>query len=317
MQTRAPGFGATAALALVLVIVPDAALGAAQTSSVPAPAVRGHRFACADHTQGKIFIIAADGAVEWEYPAPDCDDIWVLPSGNVLCNVGHSVREVARDGRVVFEYPSTSEIYACQRLPGGRTFVGECNTGRLLEIEPSGRIAWELRLLPEGKSGGHLFIRGARRVAGGRYLVAHYAEEVVREYESDGRIVRSFPAPGGPHSVVRLRNGHTVISLGDLKGGGGVVEVDRAGRTVWEVRGDELAGVSLKFVAGIQRLANGNTVLCNWLGHGQLGKAPHLIEVTRDKRVVWTYADHRTLRTAAGVQLLDQKGDAVRGGIMR
>ena len=28
----------------------------------------GHRFACADYTQGKVFIVAADGKVEWEHP---------------------------------------------------------------------------------------------------------------------------------------------------------------------------------------------------------------------------------------------------------
>ena len=47
----------------------------------------------------------------------------------------------------------------------------------------------------------------------------------------------------------------------------------------------------------VQRLPNGNTVMSNWLGHGQFGKAPHLIEVTRDKRVVWTFADHAAMKT--------------------
>ena len=54
--------------------------------------------------------------------------------------------------------------------------------------------------------------------------------------------------------------------------------------TVWQVQGDELPGISLKFIAGIQRLPNGNTVICNWLGHGQFGKAPHLVEITPGKQ---------------------------------
>jgi hypothetical protein len=80
--------------------------------------------------------------------------------------------------------------------------------------------------------------------------------------------------------------------------------VDPAGKTVWEVKDDELPGVSLKFLAGFQRLPNGNTVLCNWLGHGQFGQAPHLVEVTPDKRVVWTFADHKTLRTASHIGVI-------------
>ena len=86
-------------------------------------------------------------------------------------------------------------------------------------------------------------------------------------------------------------------------------EVDKAGKTVWQVQGGDLPGISLKFMAGFQRLPNGNTVMANWLGHGQFGKAPHLIEITPDKRVVWTFADHQTMRTISSVQLLDVKGD--------
>lgn len=277
---------------------------------------KGHAFACTDYTQGKVFIVSADDKAEWEYPAESCNDLWVLPNGNLLFNTGHGVREVTRDRKIVFDYQSKSEIYACQRLTNGNTFVGECNAGRLLEIEPSGRIAKELKLLPEGKDGGHLYMRNARRLDNGHYLVAHYGEQVVREYDADGNVVRSIPAPGGPHSVVRLPNGNTLISCADQKARAGAIEVDPAGKVVWEVWGDELPGISLKFIAGIQRLPNGNTVLCNWLGHGQLGKAPHLIEVMPQKQVVWTFADHQMMRTISNVQLLDVKGDALRGEVL-
>jgi len=95
-----------------------------------------------------------------------------------------------------------------------------------------------------------------------------------------------------------------------------VFEVTPDGRTVWEVRGEELPGISLKFMAGLQRLPNGNTVMSNWLGHGQFGKAPHLIEVTRDKRVVWTFADHQTMKTISSVEILDVPGDPIAGTVL-
>ena len=69
-------------------------------------------------------------------------------------------------------------------------------------------------------------------------------------------------------------------------------------------------------VPGPQRLPNGNTVLSNWLGHGRLGKGPHLIEVTPDKKVVWTFADHKTMKSISSLQLLDVPGDATRGDIL-
>ena len=94
-----------------------------------------------------------------------------------------------------------------------------------------------------------------------------------------------------------------------------VFEVDKTGKTVWQVASDELPGISLKFMTGLQRLPNGNTVMTNWLGHGQFGKAPHVIEVTPDKKVVWTFADHKTMKTISSIQLLDIPGDVTKGEI--
>lgn len=313
--------GLAATILTMLAALAPAAASMAADSAVPAAASTAkpvqHRFACTDYSGRKVFIVSADGKVEWEYATGQCNDLWVLPNGNLLFNTGHGVTEVTRQKEVVFSYESPSEIYACQRLPDGNTFIGQCNAGRLLEVNPAGKIVKEIRLLPEGKDGGHPYMRNARRLANGHYLVTHYAEEAVKEYDAEGKIVRTIPAAGGPHSAVRLSNGNTLISCGDRgKGGSRVFEVDPAGKTVWEVAKNDLPGIELKFMAGIQRLPNGNTVMCNWLGHGQFGKAPHLIEVTPDKKVVWTFADHKTMKTISSVQLLDVPGDAIAGQIL-
>lgn len=276
----------------------------------------GHPFACADYTQGKVFLVDAQGRVEWEHSAPSCDEVWALKNGNLLFTTGHGVKEVTRGRAVVFQYESKSEIYACQRLANGETFIAECNAGRLLEVAPSGVVTHAVRLLAEGRDGGHLYMRNARRLADGRYLVAHYADQVVREYDHEGRVLLSLPAAGGPHSVVRLPDGHTLVACGDLvPDGARVFEADAQGKTVWEVRSHDLRGVHLVLMTGLQRLPNGNTVLSNWQGHGQFGSGPHLVEVTPDKRVVWTYNDHEHMKTIASVQVLDAPGDPAAGEV--
>lgn len=290
-------------LLLLLAILPAGSV-LAETSAATPPI---HAFACTDYTQGKVFIVSKEGKVEWEYPAPSCNDLSVLPNGNLLFNTGHGVQEVTRAKKLVFDYQSKSEIYACQRLADGNTFVGECNSGRLLVLNPKGVVVREVRLLPEGKDGGHAYIRNARLLPNGHFLVAHYGEQIVREYDAKGKVLREIPAKGGPHSVIRLPNGNTVISCGDMTGSAGVIEVDPKDKTVWEVRGDDIPGHSLKFVAGIQRLPNGNTLICNWLGHGQFGKSPHIVEITLDKKPVWSFADHQTMRTVSHVVLLDKR----------
>lgn len=275
-----------------------------------------HRIACADYVAGKVRILSPDGKIEWEQAVPRCNDLWVLANGNVLVSTGHGAKEITTAGEIVFSYESKSEIYACQRLADGNTFVAECNAGRLLEIRPDGSFAKEIRLLPEGKDGGHLYIRNARQLASGHYLVTHYGEQVVREYDPSGKTVREIPAEGGPHSAIRLPDGNTLIACGDRTKAARVFEVDPAGKTVWEIGPNDLPGVPLKFMGGLHRLPNGNTLLSNWVGHGQFGTAPHLIEVTRDKNVVWTFADHDRFRTIATVQLLDIPGDPANGEVM-
>jgi hypothetical protein len=279
-------------------------------------ALKKHSFACTDYTQGRVCIISAEGKLVWEYPARDCNDLWVLPNGNLLFNTGNGVTEVTRNKEVVFSYSSEHEIYACQRLPNGNTFIGECNSGFLLEVAPDGNIVKKIKLLPDGADGGHAFMRNARKLANGAYLVAHYGLDKVCEYDSLGNKVREISVTGGPHSVIRLPDGNTLISCSDHNGDPRVVEVDLSGEIIWQLTKNELPGIGLKFMAGMEVLPDGNLVLTNWLGHNQFGKSAHAFEITRDKKVVWVYNDHSILKTMSNIQLLDKKGRPLKGKVM-
>lgn len=264
-----------------------------------------HSFVCTDYTQGKVFIVSEEGRSIWAYPAKHCNDVWMLPNGNILFNTGKGVKEVTRDKQVVFQYESKSDIYACQRLPNGHTFIGESNSGKLLEVAPDGQIVKQISLLPDTVDAGYAFMRNARRLSNGNYLVSHYGLDKVCEYNKKGRLVMEIPVTGGPHSVVRLPGGNTLVACSDHNGDPRVVEFDKKGRVVWQVLKNELPGIELKFMTGLQRLSNGNTVMTNWLGHNQFGSSPHAIEVTRDKKVVWTYNDSSFIQTMSSIQLLD------------
>ena len=264
-----------------------------------------HTFLCADYTQGIVCIISDEGKIVWQYPAERCNDVWALPNGNILFNTGNGVKEVTREKNVVFSYESKSEIYACQRLSNGNTFIGECNAGRLLEVSPEGKIVKEIKLLPDSVDGGHSYMRNARKLENGNYLVAHYGLDKVCEYDSLGKLVKEIPITGGPHSVIRLPNGNTLIACSDHNGDPRIVEVDKKGGIVWQLSKNELPGIELKFMTGMQYLPNGNLLLTNWLGHNQFGKAPHAFEITHDKKVVWVFNDHTLLRTMSSIQLLD------------
>jgi hypothetical protein len=89
---------------LSIVLADCPALGAGQETAPPVQQGKGHHFACTDYTQGKVFIVSPEGVAEWEYPAPHCNDLWVLPNGNLLFNTGHGVKEVTRDKEVVWTF---------------------------------------------------------------------------------------------------------------------------------------------------------------------------------------------------------------------
>ena len=275
-----------------------------------------HAFACTDYTGGNVYIISENGKIEWQYPATNCNDIWVLPNGNLLFNTGNGVKEVTRKKEVIFSYESKSEIYACQRLPNGNTFIGECNSGSLLEVSPKGKIVKQIKLLPDSVDGGHSFMRNARKLQNGNYLVAHYGLDKVSEYDSTGNSIMEIPVKGGPHSVIRLPNSNTLIACSDHNGEPRVIEVDKSGNIIWQLSKYELPGIELKFMTGMQCLPNGNLVLTNWLGHNQFGKAPHAFEITRDKKIVWIYNDDSVLKTMSSIQLLDVPGNAINGEIL-
>ena len=73
---------------------------------------------------------------------------------------------------------------------------------------------------------------------------------------------------------------------------------------------DDLPGRPLRFLGGFHRLADGTTVLSNWLGHGHLRDAPLVLAITPDKKIAWTYENHDALRTASSVVVLDASARA-------
>ena len=269
----------------------------------------GHEFVCGDYVQNKIMVIGRDGQVKWEYPAPLVCDLWVLDNGNFLFTAGHGVVEVNREKKVVFKYETTSEVFSCQRLPDGNTLVAETTAGRLVIVDPAGKVVKVVPLLQAGEKGDHGYVANVRQLANGHFMAAIYQGQLVREYDDDGKVVMQASAPSGGRVAVRLANGHTLIGTADCTDEPRLFEVDAAGKVTWEFSNADLPGKQLRHICGIHRLPNGNTVLCNYLGHGQFGKAPQLIEITPDKKVVWTYGNHKVVRAVTCVQMLEAAGE--------
>lgn len=287
-----------------------------------------HRFVAA--VQGRLILLDKDGKVEWELKNNFVShDMQVLDNGNILyIRSPATVAEVNKEGKTVWEhtskpvgsYKGAVEVHACQRLDDGNTMIAETGNKRIIEIDKDGKEVFALGLVVD-KPDSHHDTRLARKLDNGHYLVCHERDGIVREYDRTGKVVWSYQldlagreaTPGheghgtAVYSALRLPNGNTIIGAGN---GNRVIEVDKDGKIVWKIEHDELKDIKLFWVTSLQVLPNGNVVINNT----HAGKDnPQIIEVTRDKKVVWTFNQFAlTGNDLCTVQLLDVKGKVIR-----
>ncbi|MDP6524294.1 MAG: hypothetical protein QGH15_08725 [Kiritimatiellia bacterium] len=272
----------------------------------------GHPFVICDIHRQEILKVNASGKVTWRYPAPRAHDLWALKGGNILFSGPVTgVVEVTPDKREVWNFraPKGEHVYACQPLPGGDVMVGiEGKPSRIIEVGRGGEIKKTITLQTKGS------IRLSRKTHTGTYLIAERHGESIHEYDSTGKMIRRIASKGKVFMAARLKNGNTLIGTGT---GHELVEVDPNDKIVWQVKENDLPGIPIRDAAGFQRLPNGNTVLCNWGGHGHVGKQTQIIEITPKKEVVWKVFRNETFSTPLHVQLLDIPGDPAKGELVR
>lgn len=275
-----------------------------------------HPLLICDSGNNRVCVLSAAGKIEWEYPAMHPQDCWRLSNGNYLFCYRDGALELTPAKDKVWEYkaPAKTEVHSCQPLSDGRVLLMECGTSRILEVDRQGKIAKEIKLTTAPGISVHDQFRGTRKTRDGHYLVCFKGEHKVVELDGAGKILREIKAPGDVHEAVPLPEGHLLITCGD---GHKVIEIDAKEKVVWELNENDLPGNPLRLMAGCQRLPNGNTVLVNYLGHGHGGEQAHILEVTRDKKVVWSFDDRVSFKALAQVQLLDVPGDAAKGEILR
>lgn len=313
-------------LMLCLILLGVAAITASAQST------KDYRVLGAD--KKRVAIINPKGEIEWEMPnesAREIHDIQYLPNGNVLFQTGYTtVVEVNKDKQVVWKYESKPkegytgrvEIHSYQRLKNGLTMIAESGNGRIIEVDKDDKIVNAIPLKLE-KPNAHRDTRMVRPVGKGGYLVCQEGEGRVIEYDKTGQVVWSYALelgdrPRSPghgvegHGVevfgaVRLKNGNTMIAGGNNNR---ILEVNRAGKIVWSLDHKELPGIQFAWMTTLQVLPNGNLII----GNTHAGpENPQLIEVTRDKKVVWQFKNWEAFgNNLVAATVINLKGNVIR-----
>jgi hypothetical protein len=50
---------------------------------------------------------------------------------------------------------------------------------------------------------------------------------------------------------------------------------------------------------------NGNILVANWLGDGNIGTGPHAVEFDANNNLVWSWEDHSTAQTITNLLVIE------------
>jgi hypothetical protein len=267
----------------------------------------------------KMFLVK-DGKVIWTYSTGssyEYDDVWMLSNGNILFSRMEYVAEITPDKKVIWRYvcrkeagPAHTEIHTCQPIGLDKVmFVVNGLPAKLMIVNiKTGAVEVEHELpiaQPANPDGIHGQFRRARVTTQGTYLVSVFGLGYIAEYDKDFTEIRRYPC-SRPWSALRLKNGNTLITN---EAENQTVELNAKGDTVWQFSTKNDLPGAYRFATAPQtctRLANGNTIFTS--RGDNAGNGPQMVEVTRDKKVVWVLQDWKTFGPVTTVQVLDDPG---------
>ncbi len=285
--------------------------GAPQPEGLPGKGLAQHPMLYIGEGYNKMFLVN-HGKITWTYstgPGNEYDDVWMLSNGNILFTRMQYIAEITPEKKVVWRYDAVpgTEIHACQPIGLDKVlFIVNGLPPKLMVVDIKTNTVEVEHVLPApsqtDKGSVHAQFCRVRYTSKGTYLIPFLNMNRVVEYNKDFKEIWSYDAIK-PWAAIRLKNGNTLITKEDDVS---TVEINPKKETVWEI---SKADIPDQYWYGnsqsVTRLANGNTVICSRGGdrHG-----PQLVEVTRDKKIVWVLQDWHDLGPATAIQILDEPG---------
>ena len=244
--------------------------------------------------QGRAFLVAPDGHVAWNVSG--CGNIhrvwrhgdWIYWSNGNLHRT-----DILTGKSELFYSPCEKEgLYGFEILPNGNVVVAENGTDFVVELkagttEPVVKFKADPRRADGTLPNAHHHFRMVRKTPQGTYLVCCSGAGVVREYDKAGALVWEQPTPGSALAFDALRraNGNTLVS--HL---GAVTEFTPDHRIAWQFACSDAPDLKLSNLCGIWERENGNLVVGTYANGVEDGSRATAFEVTREKKVVWSYA---------------------------
>lgn len=209
----------------------------------------------------KAWLATESGTAELRYPLDRFSEFESYLNGNTLlaCGYKNQVIELNPNGEEVWSVEAKG-AWSAEKLKNGNVLVACYNQNKIVEFDPSGHEVWSY----DCKSP-----LNVRPLKNGNVLISEYAGRRVIEVNRKQEIVWSYAADASVADAVRLPSGNTLVAAQSR-----IVEIDMKGNIVWEYPTNQ--------PYGIQSLKNGNILIAKFTP-GQV------LEVNRNKEIVWQY----------------------------
>ena len=143
------------------------------------------------------------------------------------------------------------------------------------------------------------------------YLVQLWGEGTALEVDENGKEVWRFQVPeygkgrypaGTIQDLLRLDNGNTLLACGTQAR---LLEVDRSGKIVWEFTASDHPELNFTNACTLQKLNDGCILVTNFL-RGNSGRGAHAFRLSKEKKITWTFTDHKNFTAASQVWAIEQ-----------
>ena len=270
-----------------------------------------------------IFLNQKDHSKNWTVGIPaGSRDLQLVSNNNVLVSHGNGAAEYDRTTGVKgWSIDTFSGVSTAQRLPNGNTLLGWSTAA-------SGSTPAKVLFSEVNRAGTEVSrvtinnittLRLARRLSNGHTLftgdINNDLKFYVFEVDANGAIVWQQSLYGGRGYVAyRLDNGDTWATMGPIgafwepgKDDNKVLQLSPKGSIVkyWGSMADHPNARLRKFSGFSVVPKNGNIVVPNWLGDGNIGTGPHAVEFDAKNKLVWSWEDHSAAETITNLLVVE------------
>lgn len=269
-----------------------------------------------------LFLNQKYPTMSWTVSIPAGSRDLQLVSNKVLVSHGNGAAEYDRTTGVKgWSIDTFSGVSTAQRLANGNTMLGWSRaatektpaTVMFSEVNSAGMEVSRVTI------NNITTLRLARRLSNGNTLftgdINNDLKFKVFEVDETGAIVWQQSLYGGRGYVAyRLGNGDTRATMGPIgalwepgKDDNKVLQLSPKGSIVkyWGGMADHPNARLRKFSGFSVVPKNGNIVVANWLGDGNIGTGPHAMEFDAKNKLVWSWEDHSAAETITNLLVVE------------